>query len=535
MQEEFRTVNLSDNEGTDTTDTTVVFENQSGKKDKNTQLRSSEPFEKPFGDTSNPSTLSKGKESNKYTKWLIFSAAAALLVLLGLMIVSVIIGVAITEETHLGNNNELLSTKDGNVVKTNQALYAYSLSLNTPVPVLDGIKSVDVNISVNGTASLFHMEINSYLLVPGQQLLLYGENYQVRVNSDSSLTLETLSKNFPFSQQKRQDDTSTDVTVNSATVSSTSSVDNVPPPSDPNIYISTCSELVNISQPDGSYMLLADLDCTLQAPLLKGIPFTGVFDGLIYSITVNLNYDCHAGLFDILGGGVIQNLVIKGRISGKGRVGAVAATAHNGSLIAVGSYATIVSSGPLNSHSLSVAGGFIGFASLSGQLYFQGCVSQGSVNAHGASAGDNFAAGFVGAFVKDNSYNQIYFVTSISVVNSLTANGNTDPFVNALLPSFSLCNTNCGNNLFSQNCYFDESFGTSFATQLYASNYLLTCPPVLFENGLFFDFKCFGPQHSQPTQSIVLPARKCAPCVLLCIRGYHCICGRCIPELPIIL
>ena len=126
------------------------------------------------------------KIRNRSLKWITILSIIYLIVLLGLMIGSVVIGVKITKD--LKTNDDKLVTVNGknNIIKTSQAMFPVTLSLLSPLDVIRNVKTINFEINSNSEdKGVYHMNIVSFYFISGYKLEFYGHNYLARLDQNS--------------------------------------------------------------------------------------------------------------------------------------------------------------------------------------------------------------------------------------------------------------------------------------------------------------------------------------------------------------
>jgi len=291
------------------------------------------------------------------------------------------------------------------------------------------------------------------------------------------------------------------------------------------IRICSCEELINIRDANGYYVLVSSLNCTLSGPLFPGVPFTGIFDGNLHTLGLEIYWNCPAGLFYTFSG-VIANLTITGHIRGIGYTGAISPIVTGGSILSVGIYANIINAGvSVVSSQISVAGGFFGWAQPSAQITFQYCICQAHISAVDSTL-CNYASGYIGAFINSGLNLDVDVLGLINLqacisLPLLTATTGVDAFLLPLLDtSLQLCvGAECNNNMFCEASYFDQTYN-SLCSSLRAPAHIISCPPVVYQDNHLFYYPCYH-QHE--------PHYECDEgCGIVCIRGYKCIRNACV-------
>lgn len=122
------------------------------------------------------------------------------------------------------------------------------------------------------------------------------------------------------------------------------------------------------------------------------IPYIGTFDGQGHKITgLNIDIESDAGFFRAIGqGGIVRNLHLEGKISGKGIVGGITAF-NTGGIIQGCSF----SNGTILNNTHFVIGGICGFNSKNGKIY--GCILQNTSLEKEYIYASVIAGGIVGA------------------------------------------------------------------------------------------------------------------------------------------
>jgi hypothetical protein len=189
---------------------------------------------------------------------------------------------------------------------------------------------------------------------------------------------------------------------------------------DPNaIKIYTASDLYNIADSYGSYVLMNDIDLSdfnggEWVPISTGLSsafFSGTFDGqghIIRNMSISGNsYGAAAGLFGNVGGGTLMNI---GLVNSNINVQRSTEYANAGGIVGcvgyAGSSTTMIinsfNTGNVSGSGYSYVGGIVGFAN--SQLIIESCYNTSNISA-GYDAGGIIGSLYGGNITIENSYN----------------------------------------------------------------------------------------------------------------------------------
>ena len=342
------------------------------------------------------SNYAKLEINNKILKWIIMVVIVFLFVLLGFMIASVVIGVNITKDITVKDGVLVSNSGNNAVLKTSTVTYKNKISVNSPIEVIESMKSISINVQEGLYFGVVQFDVVSFEFIPGKKLTFHGHTHMAVISQDGSVEYQPL---IPFSQERATPVSSGGAIEGESTSSGASEV----------LDITTCQDFKNI-QPQRSYRLLNDLQCgpsDFSLPLFSDT-FSGVLDGQFHVFNyTGLSSTSKTGIFDVLQG-TVKNLMVAGVWSGKNNCGVVATTARAPSFITkVGSYVT------LNCEPTTAAGNAGGLVakieknplSDSDRVKFTSCISQQIITNTGARSGGLY--GYASDDVADCQYNAI--------------------------------------------------------------------------------------------------------------------------------
>ena len=122
------------------------------------------------------------QKDNYRLKWIVLACVVGMFLMVGLMIASVVIGVQISKDVKL-DNNQMIS-KAGVPIITESATYSAQINISTPFEVLSSIQSLDIPLDYNGIPSNFNLKISAFLLIPGDRIVFWGGNIQFEINAN---------------------------------------------------------------------------------------------------------------------------------------------------------------------------------------------------------------------------------------------------------------------------------------------------------------------------------------------------------------
>ena len=110
------------------------------------------------------------------------------------MIASVIIGVKITKEMKVNDNNMIVSNNGGNSspLRTSINYYPIKMTFNTPLSVIRQIKEIKFTINKNEQdKGVFSFRVVSFHYVKGRSITLYGHTHMAKLMSDGNKIFST--------------------------------------------------------------------------------------------------------------------------------------------------------------------------------------------------------------------------------------------------------------------------------------------------------------------------------------------------------
>jgi len=121
----------------------------------------------------------KQLQTNQNLKKILWGGMIFVIVAIGLMVGSVVIGIELTKDLKL-SDNVLVSTSNQKV-QVEPASYQTILTIYDDDYTISNVKSVQIPITVNGINSTFNFEIHSYIRTPGVKIVYIGSIYSLEI------------------------------------------------------------------------------------------------------------------------------------------------------------------------------------------------------------------------------------------------------------------------------------------------------------------------------------------------------------------
>jgi len=142
---------------------------------------------------------------NKTLKKILGFGSLGVVLAIGLMIASVIIGVTVMKDTQVQNG--VLSTRGSSPVpvQTEAAVFEREVSVFSDTTLLDATTDLKVPLFVNGMNSTLNMKVLSYLRTPGQNIVFIGLLYSVVITKDGYYVVQNNPNSNPFGANTRNE------------------------------------------------------------------------------------------------------------------------------------------------------------------------------------------------------------------------------------------------------------------------------------------------------------------------------------------
>jgi len=325
---------------------------------------------------------------NRFLKRVAFGGVLFLVVFMGLMLGSVILGIDISKDFKVKNHVLVQKGNNSNVLQTGEIFYSVKLGLTAPLSTIKGIKSLKFQTK----DGILQFNVVSFYYIYGRNLTLYGNNHVANVLGNGDVEVYPIKM---VNGAKRIDESQVKRTGNGDSYASGTN-DNG---NNGVVLIHDCQGLRNV-QTNGKYSLLNNIECTLTSPLLPN-GFNGIFNGNGHIITLHMNTNGPAALFSsVLSNGKIANTLLRGDITGVHDCAGFTVSAYAGAnFLANGMYATIRCSNNPSSSEYQALGGIAALlrnpTGSNQQVSFMFSVSQGILT---ASVSNPSLITYVGSF-----------------------------------------------------------------------------------------------------------------------------------------